>query len=218
VADAWRKGGADALIAREGFKHVKSSLKTYERQILNGTGADAAGFVGMADVLDDPDMDMVVNADGSVTGGDLTSVYAIRLGDDDVKGVYKGDGPIIEMGETTVQMLPGTNSKLRPCYVTPATAWLGLQVGSPFSFGRICNIGIGNNETLTDDLVYELLERFPDDRQPNLLVMSRRSLFQLRASRTATSATGAPAPIPTEVEGIPIVTTTSISNDEDPVT
>jgi len=39
-------------------------------------------------------------------------------------------------------------------------------------------------------------------------------LKQLRDSRTATNVTGAPAPRPTEVEGIPIIVTDAIVNTE----
>jgi hypothetical protein len=44
--------------------------------------------------------------------------------------------------------------------------------------------------------------------------MSRRSLFQLQSSRTATNATGAPAPIPVESHNIPIAVTDSIVDTE----
>ena len=44
--------------------------------------------------------------------------------------------------------------------------------------------------------------------------MNGRSREQLRNSRTATNANGTPAPLPTEWEGIPIIRTASITNDE----
>jgi hypothetical protein len=44
--------------------------------------------------------------------------------------------------------------------------------------------------------------------------MSRTSLFELQASRTATNPTGAPAPFPTEAFGVPIIVTDSIPEDE----
>jgi hypothetical protein len=46
------------------------------------------------------------------------------------------------------------------------------------------------------------------------MFMTRRSRGQLRNSRTATNATGAPAPMPTEVGGVPIEVTDSLSNVE----
>jgi hypothetical protein len=44
--------------------------------------------------------------------------------------------------------------------------------------------------------------------------MSYRSLRQLRDSRTATNAVGAPAPTPTDVDGIPIYPTLGITDTE----
>ena len=49
VADIWRKGGAQALIARQGLAHVQQALVAFEKQLIYGTTApgSAAGFVGM---------------------------------------------------------------------------------------------------------------------------------------------------------------------------
>jgi hypothetical protein len=46
---------------------------------------------------------------------------------------------------------------------------------------------------------------------PNAIFMNPRSLYQLRAGRTATTVTGQPAPLPTDWNGIPIYSTTNIS-------
>ena len=67
---------------------------------------------------------------------------------------------------------------------------------------------------MTDALLAQLIEKFPAGRGPNYLVMNRRSLRQLQASRTATNPTGAPAPFPSEAFGIPIVVTDAISSTE----
>ena len=61
---------------------------------------------------------------------------------------------------------------------------------------------------------YRVIPLFPAARQPNMIAMNRASLKMLRASRTAVNVTGAPAPRPTEVEGIPIVVTDSIVSTE----
>jgi hypothetical protein len=67
---------------------------------------------------------------------------------------------------------------------------------------------------LTDALIYSLLELFPAGEPPTLLLMNRRSRAQLQASRTATNATGAPAPLPTMVENIPILASDGVLNAE----
>ena len=67
---------------------------------------------------------------------------------------------------------------------------------------------------LTDILIANLLGKFPAGKVPDVLLMTRRSLHQLQASRTATNPTGAPAPFPQEAFGVPIAVTDAISNIE----
>jgi hypothetical protein len=120
----------------------------------------------------------------------------------------------IELGETVVvDMLDGTGKHF-PAYYTPGSAWCGLQIGGAYDIVRIANLTADTGKGLTDDLIYTALSRFPGGRSPTHIVMNRRSLSQLRKSRTATNATGTPAPIPREVEGIPILVTEAISSTE----
>jgi hypothetical protein len=127
--------------------------------------------------------------------------------------VTGADG-VITVGETTVQRVDG-NTGHYFAYVTDIHAWYGMQLGNLYSIARICNLDAGSNP-LTDDHIYQALSLFPSDRQPNLVVMNRRSLFQLRDARTATNATGAPAPLPsaTFVEGLTLIVTDAIGNAE----
>jgi hypothetical protein len=46
------------------------------------------------------------------------------------------------------------------------------------------------------------------------LVMNRRSLQQLQASRTATNPTGSPAPFPQSAFNLPIVVSDAVTNSE----
>lgn len=227
VADAWKKGRENYL-AREAKRHVKAALFKFEKQIIQGvvgasdsaapTTGDASGFLGFRDAatvnaIADA---MVVNAAGIVADVN-SSVWAVRIAEDGVCGVYKGDSPAFEMDPTVVVQSivnPGTDNKTFPAYYTPAGAWLGLQVGSAFDIGRIANL----NDTvapLTDDWIAKLLERFPVGFGPTHLLMSRRSRRQLQDSRTATTTNGAPAPFPEESFGVPIITTDAITNTEE---
>ena len=90
----------------------------------------------------------------------------------------------------------------------------GLQFGSRCSAGRIKKLSAGSGRGLTDSLVADLLSKTPVGKTPDVLFMSRRSLKQLQSSRTATNATGAPTPFPTESHGIPIEVTDSIVDTE----
>jgi hypothetical protein len=93
-------------------------------------------------------------------------------------------------------------------------AYVGVQVGSINSVARIKKVTEDSTKTLTDKLIYQALAKFPEGIRPDAIFMTRRSREQLRASRTATTTTGAPAPIPQDVEGIPIVATSALTNTE----
>jgi len=223
VADAWRKGRRD-YIDREGMLHVLAALKIAEVQIINGTigTGNASGFSGFrnlttVDALADA---MVVNAAGT-TAATASSVWAVRVAENGVCGVYKGEGSAIELGETVVVQKvvnPGTDNKTFPAYYTPGTMWLGMQEGGVYDVGRICNLTNDSGKGLTDLLISDLLSLFPIGFGPTHLLMSRRSLKQLQKSRTTYSPTGTPAPFPTEAFGVPIVVTDSQSDTEALVT
>ncbi|MCR9230447.1 MAG: hypothetical protein NXI29_05500 [bacterium] len=216
AADIW-KGGPLAFVARKNRRSLKSAFATAEKQIIYGTGNKADGFVGLADAdtlnaLADP---MVTDA-GGTTASKASSVYLIRTNDDGTDcTLITGNEGNISIGEVMEQEVQDATGKHYHAYVTAIMAWLGLQIGSIYSVGRIVNLTADDGKGLTDDLIYDALSAFPASRQPNLIAMNRRSLKQLRASRTATNKTGAPAPRPTEVEGIPIVTTDSIVSTEE---
>ena len=215
VADAWRQGGPEAFIAREGRFALRDAMVKLEDQVLNNTVSSNA-FAGLAggSLLDDSDDAMVVNA-GGTTADTGSSVWLIRVGDDaGVSGVYQGDGPGLSLGETIVQNYTDSTPSERPIYYTPACSWFGLQFGGTYSVSRIANLTEDSGKGLTDDLIADAYSLHPVDQKPNVIAMSRRSLKQLRSSRTATNATGAPAPFPMEWEGIPLVVTDQIPDTE----
>ena len=140
TADAWRNGGAAAYIAREAARHIRAAALKLEDQILNNTDT-SNGFTGLAGSggLDAVADAMVINA-GGTTADTGSSCYLVREGEGiGVSGVYKGDGPTIELGETIVQNFIGDNGNY-PAYYTPGTAWFGLQFGGTYSTSRIANL------------------------------------------------------------------------------
>ncbi len=215
AAGIWKKGPAE-FVARKNRRSIKAAFAQAEAQLIYGTGNKADGFVGLADAstLDAIADAMVINA-GGTTASTGSSIYLIRTNNDgtDVNLVLGQDGNI-EMGDTTTQEVQDATGKHYHAYVTPIMAWLGLQIGSAYSAGRIVNLTEDSGKGLTDDLIYEALAAFPSSRQPNLIVANRRSIKQLRASRTATNSTGAPAPRPVDVDGIPLISTDAITNTE----
>jgi hypothetical protein len=114
-------------------------------------------------------------------------------------------------------MMAGSSSGMFNAYVTPVQAYLGLQVGSIYSIGRIANLDASANG-LTDDKISDALSKFPAARPATHLVMNRRSLQQLQSSRTATNPTGAPADFPQSAFGVPIVVTDAVGNSETALT
>lgn len=225
VADIWRKGGAPALIAREGMRHIKSAMVAFEKQVVNGiigasdsaaASGDSGGFSGMRDAATVDalaDATHVVNA-GGTTADTASSCWAVRIGPNDITGVVNGDGEI-SLGDTSVIQKTSSGSLVYPAYYTPGCTWLGLQVGSIYSMSRIVNLTADSGKGLTDDLISELLSLSPVGNEPTHLLMSRRSRTQLQQSRTATNPTGSPAPFPDSAFGVPIVTVESISNTEE---
>jgi hypothetical protein len=215
VADAARMG-REAMIAREGVRHIASAMWNLEQQYINGTvGAAAGGFDGLADStnLDALADAHTVNAAGT-TATTGSSVYFLRMNPSECAMVYKGDGMPIQLMDTQVQNFTSGSGLNYPAYYTGGCGWFASQLGALYSVVRICNLTEDSGKGLTDDLIFDALELFPAGAGPDVMVMNRRSQEQLRKSRTATNVTGAPAPIVTEVAGIRAVTTDAILNTE----
>lgn len=152
----------------------------------------------------------VVNANGNSA---KTSVYMCRLGDGYVDHVF-GNGTSLnfsEWMEETVESAAGKKLRALVAYISGRFA---PRLANKNAFVRIKNIEEDTNK-LTDSLLYQAMELAQTNgQQPNAIFMTPRSLYQLRASRTATNPTGVPAPLPTDWNGIPIYVTNSISNAE----
>lgn len=216
IADAYRKGPG-VYVAREAKRHLKAAFSLAEKQLINGTGQEADGFTGLKDAatLDALADEMVIDAAGT-TVNTASSVWLFRTNDDgtDVQ-VITGQEGNIEIGDTVEQAIEdvANGGRFTGLYTT-ILGWLGLQIGGARSVGRITNLTKDAGKGLTDDLIADAYNKFPASRKPNLIGCSRRSLGQLRKSRTATNATGAPAPFPTEWEGVSLIPTDSIPDTD----
>jgi len=219
IADAYMNG-PEAYIQKELVKTMRQRMFALEQQVLLGVGADSNGFIGLADdtTLDAlSDAQVVAPASPGASSAN-TSVWLLRDGDDDC-AVIMGNGGEIVVGETVVQAVYDNAAALTtfPAYYTPVTGYAGFQLGGTYSAARLCNINTAtptSTTALTDEDIYGALALFPAGRQPNAIAMNRTALQMLRNSRTAVNATGAAAPRPTEIEGIPIVVTDAITNAE----
>jgi len=206
--------GLEHIMAVEALAHLRQAMAEVEQQIFYGTGNDAAGFVGFAGQsnLNNAADAQVVNAAGT-TASTGSSVYLVRTGDADCQVLW-GQSGMIDIGERQIVERAGSATGRFPAYYHPIVGWCGLKVGSIYSVIRIANLTADSGKGLTDSLISQALEKFPASRQPNYVVMNRRSLGQLQRSRTATNPTGSPAPFPQEAFGVPIVVTDQINSTE----
>ena len=210
LADAYRLG-RDAYVGREAERHLRAAFFKAEEQVIQGTGAEAAGFAGLADELNALSDTMCIDG-GSGSGTSNSSVWAVNTSVNDV-AVILGQSGEISMGETISQRISGSSTGTFPGLYTPITGWMGLQIGGLRSQARLANLDDGSNQC-SDDQIAKLLELFPVGGWPNFLIMSRRSLRQLQDSRTATNATGAPADFPADAFGVPIIVSDGVPNSE----
>ena len=201
--------GTEAALAEEGVDHLRASMFDAETQILYGI--DTLGFEGIADVLDNSNDPMVVDA-GGTSAGAASSVFAIVEGPTETQVLW-GEGGIIDIDEPKVVPWPGATGHY-PAHFVPITGWCGLKIGSAYSVGRICNLTAQDGKGLTDKLLGTLYAKFPASRKPTKFVMSGRSQEQLRASRTATNPTGKEAPLPEDWNGVQIIVTDAVSDTE----
>jgi len=218
------RGGSEAWLDNRTRRQLRQALFTLEKQVFNGTvGGDASGFNGLADDANYNQIAdaLVVNA-GGTTANTGSSVWFIRSTPDDASMALVGQGNDalnidninFLIGETFKAQIAGSNGKLMTALCRDIGGHLGIQVGSKYAAARIANLTADSGKGLTDSLLADALALFPSADPPTHIVMSRRSLTQLQKSRTTYSPIGAPAPRPSEYEGIPIVVTDSITNTE----
>lgn len=208
--------GPDALMALYSRLTGKSAILTIGRQIFYGTAEDGTGFPGFREMAT---ADMTVDATGSSSGAGSSAYF-----------VHAGEGGVeLIMGEdTTFDLQPffdgeGEDSagKKFPAHVSYLNCRPGLSNASPFAVGRIKNLTAQAGKGMTDALAADMIAKFPMDTQPTHIFMNRAQRAALQKSRTVVlqgtgnkgsvgSQAGAIAPIPTEIEGIPIICTDSI--------
>jgi hypothetical protein len=205
--------GAEALIAKSASGMLEGAMQTLATQFYYGVSNDALGFPGLQATYDSTNM--VVDA-GGTTSSINTSVYAVRFGPKNVGWIWGNNGEL-DVSDVTIQRLLDASSNPYWAYSQHLLAYPGLQNTSLQSVGRIHSInGTDANAKLTDDDVADLLATFPAGLPPSAIFMNRTAQSYLRNSRTATNATGAPAPFPDEAFGVPILVTDALVDTEEP--
>jgi len=203
--------GPEAVLALEAGGQMEATFQHCASQFYYGTANDANGFPGLIAAYDATNM--VVDA-GGTTANTGSSVWAVKFGPTHVQWVWGGDGATLDPSDVTEERVTDGSGNPYTAYCQEILTHVGLQVANINSIGRIKKLTADSGKGLTDDLIYSMFSKFPAGIKPDMLLMSRRSLEQLRSSRTATNATGAPAPTPTEVENVPIQVTDAIVDTE----
>lgn len=213
VADG-HEDGASAFIAMEAEGIMEAAWQHLSAQFYYGKlstgGNDSKGFPGLLEVYDSTNM--VVDA-GGTTANTGSSVWAVKFGPRHIQWVYGMNGSL-DLSDVTEARVLDANSNPYTAYVQELLARPGLQVGSVRSCARIKKLTEDTGKGLTDTLLAKLLTKFPVGVVPDAFLMTRRSLEQLRASRTATNETGKPAPVPADAFSIPIWPTDAIKDTE----
>lgn len=212
VADRYEDGW-EAYLALEAGAIMEGSMQAVGTAFYYGDDATfgkAKGFPGLLQSYDSTNM--MVDA-GGTTDDVASSVWGVKFGPKSVQWVWGNNGELEMSDVDTVRLVDGSSNPYTG-YRQGILAYPGLQVANIKTVGRIKKITTDSGKGLTDALIYSLLSKYQVGQKPDVLFMSRRSLFQLRGSRTATNPTGNPAPVPKEVENIPIAVTDSIVDIE----
>lgn len=217
--------GAQAYIATEASGIVEASMQTLSRVIYYGRnqwtptsgpgngvlqGGDPVGFPGLIDMFDQTDLEYDA---GGTTAYTASSVWGIKTGMKNCTLVFGNNGELT-MSDVILARATDTNSNPLTVYRQELLARVGLQLGDRRAVCRIRNLTADSGHTLTDAMLYDVMSQMVNNIKPDFWLMSRRSLTQLRNSRTAVNPTGQPAPVPTDLDGTPIFVTDSISNYE----
>lgn len=199
--------GPEAAIAEEGVMHVSAAMITLAKQIWYGAANDAKGYPGVVNsILSTHEVD----AGGPDT---KSSVFALKLGPQACQMVWGLNGALRLSDPRRETLRDADDKPFEGISQTFEGAYPGFAVHNVKAIGRIKNLSDDSN-TLTDALMSNLLEKFPEAYRPDVFFMTRRSVSQLRKSRTATTDSGKEAQIPTDFDGIPIRVSEAILNNE----
>lgn len=181
-----------------------------------GGGADAhPGLIDLYDVTN-----KTVDATGT-TAATGSSAWFIKWGSQDdgnISYVF-GNDRTLTMREWLLQQIqtnPGeTPAKYADAYTNELSCAPGIQLNNIHAACRIKKLTEDSGKGLTDTLGYQAIAKFPVGFKPDVCLVTRRSVLQLRTSRAATTGVLPDAvPWPTSIAGVPIVETDSISNTE----
>lgn len=209
-------GSIGDILVSESAGAVRGGFRTIGSQIFYGKNANSKGFVGLESLIEGND------AHDITTGGttNSTSAYLVQVGIQN-GGVHLtvGNDGDLEMKEWMLQQIVRSNNPLM-AFVSNLSGYIGLAVNSALSVYRVRGIDATNK--LTDADGAKLLAKVPVEKRDNLVwFMNRTAAWTLQDSRSAvgqqnadSGGRGAYPPMPTELQGVPIVVTDSLVDTE----
>jgi major capsid protein gp7 len=206
------------VLADEAFGVMRTKAIHIGDQFYRGLTADSKGFIGLQSLYDSTNCE--VSATGS--SGAATSAWLVW---NDPQGVHWkfGANKGLELGEWVRQQTTDPNGKSYHAYCNNLSGWLGLYFGHTKSIVRVKLITTASGKTFTDMLAADAIAKLPIfmRRSPNLLwFMNSVCELGLRKSRSTVSTAKTDslilqfAPPATETNGVRIVLTDSIPNNE----
>jgi len=219
--------GKDMALARESVGAVLAGMKQMAKQTWYGTANDAKGFPG-AKFLTKTDL-KIGNKSTGLTAATGSSVFAVGNSTLNACGyVFGGSGKglltqePIDFKET---LLKDGDDKEFDGFYAALTTWVGFSVVDARKVAFFDNITADTGATMNDEVLAQLVNKYMesnDGEMPDGLFMSFRSLQQLQLSRKTVlvaqgktqAEIGTVAPIPQDYNGIRILPTNAIANNE----
>ena len=154
-----------------------------------------------------------------------TSVWFVHVSSDAIRLDW-GNRQVLKFGPLYESLVPrakadGTMGAMK-AVAQDCQFWVGLNVLNEFAVGSLLNVTERN--PLTDEMMDKAMSLFPEAMKPNLIIMNPFARRLLKQSRTKAltyvkggkGGQSVNAPTPTEYDGIPILVTDGILNDETP--
>ncbi len=216
LAKTHRKG-LDYALSLQASGAVKGGIELICKALYYGArsfGGGAMAFPGLIDLYDATNK--FVDA-GGTTAGTGSSAWFVKVGDmeDGNLSMVFGNNRGFSLREWILQqMVVGPTTEVADVHTNQISCAVGAQLADLDAVVRIGKLTEDAGKGMTDSLAYRALEKFPTNMKPDFVLMTKRSVRQLRDSRTNDKGGDSQAPWPTDVAGIRIVETDSILNTE----
>lgn len=210
-------GAAGQMLMKMKASVIDGAYRTLGKQFYYGKSHNSLGYDGLANILSckrnnggkATTCDLEFSA-GGTTADKQSSIWLIAWGEMNVSIVYGGGiGANFSWSELMPRLVQTAAGE-----ATHKWSYLRMYpmvvVARPNCIARICNV-----EEINDAQLHKAIAECEEQGfVPDCIYMRPSILETLRNSRTATTPTGAPAPVPESVANIPIHTTMSISRTE----